>query len=86
MAPTEIRIADKLYIWKESYCGPHDDAEDVSASDIMFYVAGFNTNVVAAKIGQSGEFRGNVCAPNGISPNYNRERIQYGGTIIVTDH
>ena len=68
---SEIRIADKLHIDKNSYAGPNTGSGLV-ASDIVFYINGVNGNngnlgatPKAAKFGVNSIIFANVYVPNG---------------------
>jgi hypothetical protein len=70
-APSEIRVGEKLSTSENSYVGPNPGS-GISASDIIFYVAGINGTTgnlaatpKAAKIGIGNEVLANFYVPNG---------------------
>lgn len=72
LAPTEIRIADKLLVRQDSYVGPDPSASGLGAADIMIYVNGvngtsgaINATPYAAVFGNNTTLTANVFVPNG---------------------
>lgn len=71
-APSEVRIAGRLAVGQRSVVAPQPGAADLSAHDIVIYVAGLNGNngglsgsPKTAQIGQQVELQANIYAPNG---------------------
>ena len=63
LGPTEVRVADSLYI--SEYCETGPNSDDAEASDIVFYVEGTDGTNMAVNVGIHNAFNANVYAPNG---------------------
>jgi hypothetical protein len=71
LAPTEIRIKERMYPGNNAYIGPSQGSA-LTAKDVIFYIGGTNGHMLnllslpkAAEIGQGNVVKANMVVPNG---------------------